>query len=63
MMANVFETTAEWILRVAKISEEAEEEAKKEVESVRAVHEEFNLVGDEKKKSERKYKKRLKVKR
>ncbi len=63
MMANVFETTAEWILRVVKISEEAEEEAKKEVESVRAVHEEFNLVGNEKKKSERKYKKRLKVKR
>ncbi len=63
MMANVFETTAEWILRVVKVSEEAEEEAKKEVESVRAVHEEFNLVGSEKKKSERKYKKRLKVKR
>ncbi len=63
MMANVFETTAEWILRVVKVSEEAEEEAKKEVESVRAVHEEFNLVGNEKKKSERKYKKRLKVKR
>ena len=63
MMANVFETTAEWILRVVKISEKAEEEAKKEVESVRAVHEEFNLVGREKKKSERKYKKRLKVKR
>ena len=63
MMANVFETTAEWILRVVKISEEAEEEAKKEVESVRAVHEDFNLVGSEKKKSDRKYKKRLKVKR
>ena len=63
MMANVFETTAEWILRVVKVSEKAEEEAKKEVESVRAVHEEFNLVGNEKKKSERKYKKRLKVKR
>ena len=63
MMANVFETTAEWILRVVKVSEEAEEEAKKEVESVRAVHEEFNLVGNEKRKSERKYKKRLKVKR
>ncbi len=63
MMANVFETVAEWILRVVKVSREAEEEAKKEVESVSAVHEEFNLVKSERKGSERKYKKRLKVKR
>jgi preprotein translocase subunit SecA len=63
MMATVFETAAEWILRVRKVSEEAEEEAKKEVENLRAVHEEFNLVGNEEKRAERKYRKRLKVKR
>ena len=63
MMATVFETAAEWILRVRKISEKTEEEAKKEIENLRAIHEEFSLVKSEKKKTERKYKKRLKVKR
>ncbi len=63
MMALVFDTIAEWILRVRKISEKAEEEAKKEIESVKAVHEEFSLVRSEEKKSSRRYKKRLKVKR
>ncbi len=65
MMANVFDTISDWILRVKKISEEAEEEAKREVESVRAIHEEFSLVSREmrRKAGDRKPKKRFKVKR
>ncbi len=65
MMATVFDTIAEWILKVRKISEEAEEEAKKEVETLRAVHEEFSLVSREqrRKTSHSKPKKRFKVKR
>ncbi len=65
MMANVFDTISDWILRVRKISKEAEEEARREVESVKAVHEEFSLVSREmrRKSGDRKPKKRFKVKR
>ena len=64
MMSSVYDTIADWILRVERVDEKAEKEAKEEVAKVKLVHDEFNLVNREtRRKMERKGKKRFKVKR
>ncbi len=64
MMSNVYDTIADWILRVEKVDEKAEEEAREEIAKVRLVHDEFNLVNRQtRRRVEKRGKKRFKVKR
>ncbi|HIP92619.1 MAG TPA: preprotein translocase subunit SecA, partial [Thermotoga sp.] len=44
MMANIYDTIANYVLRIVKIDEKAEKEAKKEISRIKLVHEDFNLV-------------------
>ncbi len=44
MMARSFDTMAEWMLKVKKITEEAEKEVREEINNLRSVHEDFSLV-------------------
>ncbi len=64
MMSNVYDTIADWILRVEKVDEKAEEEAREEIAKVRLVHDEFNLVNRQtRRRVEKRGKKKFKVKR
>lgn len=44
MMANIYDTIANYVLRVIKVDEKAEKEAKKEISRIKLVHEDFSLV-------------------
>ena len=44
MMASIYDTIANYILRVIKVDEKAEKEAKKEISRIKLVHEDFSLV-------------------
>lgn len=44
MMRRINDTIANYVLRVVKVSEKDEKEAKEELGKIRLVHEEFNLV-------------------